>query len=255
MKTKIISIAVLLLVCAGTLTTRGQETEPKEQLWYCWEAKIHPDMVDQFVGFISDQKAFFEETNNPLPYYVWENLNFHYYFFVRMNSYDDINQLSRGWGALIQKWGEEKVGKYLSTIEYSRTYFIRHKPDISYTPEKSRLTVNEAVYVIWDILYIIPGKEKEAFSLMHQFSGLIKNINFEDPIRVFAGDLGFEGSALIGVLQGESPEDFYTQNAKMFDQLGEEGEKIYNQMMKLLRKREQKELWYLKDISYEPVEK
>jgi hypothetical protein len=49
--------------------------------------------------------------------------------------------------------------------------------------------------------------------------------------------------------------DFYTQNEKMWEALGEGADSFYEQFMNLVRKRDMKTGWYRPGLSYMPEEK
>ena len=253
MKTKLLLIVVCLFVYASSMATWGQETEPeKGQLWYCFEVTVNPSMNNQFYSLETEGRTFFEENNFAHAYYVWTDNNFHYFFFYPVESYEDINKIHEATGAIMQKWGEEKINKWRETVDYHRDYFIRFQPDISYMPEAPRLKEGEGDFAIWDISYISPGKENEINALAKEFAALLKAKKYDDDFQFYTGGLGFGGSIFIGVLKGKDPSDFWAQNKKMWELIGEEGRKIFQSWMLLVNKREFKQFWYLKDLSYIP---
>ena len=83
---------------------------------------------------------------------------------------------------------------------------------------------------------------------------LLQAQNFDDPVEMVSGDIGYEGSVYIGALIGKDGMDYRVQNQKMWELMGDEGVAIYKKMMSLLRKRESKELWYSEELSYFPQE-
>ena len=215
----------------------GQDTEPKGQLWFCWEATVNPSLNSQFIDLQTDFHAPFKENGFPYTISAWWDNNFHYYFFYPVESYDDKNRIYEALGAIVQQWGEEKFNKMWETVVSHRTYFLRSQPETSYAPEEPRLTNDETTFAIWDIFYVIPGKENEIYALNKELSALIRSKNFDDNVQMLTGDIGFEGSTLIGVLYGKNPADFWSQNRKMWDLLGEEGQEIFQKWMSFVRKR------------------
>ena len=67
---------------------------------------------------------------------------------------------------------------------------------------------------------------------------------------MLTGDLGYDGSIYIVALYGKNPADFWTQNEKMSEQMGEEGQKIFQQWVSLAKKREYKQFWKVERLSY-----
>ncbi|GAF88438.1 unnamed protein product, partial [marine sediment metagenome] len=71
----------------------------------------------------------------------------------------------------------------------------------------------------------------------------------------YQGIIGPETPVHYMVANAKNPIDFYTQNAKMWKSLGEEGDSFHQKFMNLLRKREHKQGWFRPDLSYIPKEK
>jgi len=252
MRQKFLSMAICLMVCFFSTTSMGQDTEPKGQLWFCWEATVYPSLNSQFIDLQVDFHALFNENDFPYTISAWTDNNFHYYFFYPVESYDDKNGIYGALGPIAQQWGEEKWNKMWETVQSHRTYFLKSLPEMSYIPEEPRLTNDEQTFAIWDMFYIRPDKDNELRALGKELSELQERKNFKDRIQMITGDLGYEGSVYIGVLYGKSPEDLWSQNKKMWELLGEEGVAIFQKWMNLASKRDYKQFWYLKELSYFP---
>ncbi len=252
MKQKLLSIAFCLIVCFTFATSSGQDSEPKGQLWFCWEATVNPTLSSQFIELQKDFQGLFKENDFPYAISGWTDNNFHYYFFYPVKSYNDKNDIYDALRTIIPQLGEEKWEKMWGTIMSHRTYFLKSLPEMSYTAEERRFSNDEMKYAIWDMLYVIPGKEDEIYALGKKLSALLMSKNYDDNIQMLEGDLGFEGSTYIGVLYGKNPADFWTQNRKMWELIGEEGQEIFNKWMSYIRKREFKQFWHLEGLSYSP---
>ena len=50
---------------------------------------------------------------------------------------------------------------------------------------------------------------------------------------------------------GKDAADFWTANAKMWEELGEEGGEFYRKFMNLLEKREFKQFWFIESLYYQ----
>jgi hypothetical protein len=244
-----ILLGVFLLAASGTSDVFAQE-EKGEQLWLCWEATVHPDMQKKFVEVQMDFQSKFKEAGFSYPLYCWTDRLFGFYFFYPVDSYDDNERIYEALWKVVPLWGEENFMGMWETVASHRSYFLREVA--SYEPENPRLGEEGPSYAFWDIMYVRPEKEMEYLELLKKLNAIQQSTDFGDPVTMLYGDLGYEGSVYIGALVGKDPMDFRTQNQKMWELMGEDATAIFQKWMTLLRKREHKEFWYVKELSYIP---
>ena len=254
MRQKVLSTVICLMVCFSFITLRGQDTKPMGQLWYCWEATVDPPLRSQFIELQIDYHSLFKENDFPYTISAWTDNNFQYYFFYPVDSYDDKNGIYSALFSIAEQWGEEMWNKMWETVISHRTYFLRSQPEMSYTPEEPRLTNEEQNYAFWDIFYVKPSKQDEIYAWGKEFAALLKGKNYNDNTLMLAGDIGFEGSTFIGAVFGRNPADFWSQNEKMCELLGEDGSRMFRKWMGYVTKREWKQFWHLEKLSYFPEE-
>ena len=243
-------IIVLLALMVGTFAKA--QTEMNEQLFFVWEATVNPATNSQFIDLQIDFHSPFKENGFPYSISAWTDGNFHYYFFYPVESYNDKDGIYDALSAIIPIWGMENFMKMWETVLSHRTYFLRSQPEMSFYPEEPRLSDEEETYCIWDIFYVRPDKDYEMQALGKEFAALLKNKNYNDHVQIYSGDVGYEGSVYFGALFGSDREDLYSQNEKMWELLGEEGTEIFQKWMSLVYKRDFKQFWYLKELSYSP---
>ena len=104
------------------------------------------------------------------------------------------------------------------------------------------------------MFYIDPGKEQEVRNLQKRFVTALKEKGYDDWVDTYIGELGLDGYCYMGVIFGKSPADLWAQNEVMWELLGEEGSQLFNEMRKNIKKRDFKQFWYMKELSYDPVE-
>jgi hypothetical protein len=253
MKRILFTVTVLMLLSSLAGADTLAQEESNGQLWFCWEATVIPSAENEFIEWQVEYRSHFKEANFSYPISTWTDGLFHYYVFYPVDSYDEVNSIYAALGKVNAVWGEEHLGKLWKTVETHRTFFIRWIPEISYAPEQPRLREG-ATFAVWDIMYVDPARDQEFRDLAARFSVMLKMAGFEDHLNFMIGDQGYDATAYIGVLYGKSQSDLWTQNEKLWSNLGEEGAKLGRQVMTLLKKREFKNLWYVKELSYEPEE-
>lgn len=234
---RIVSSCVLIVLMAtiGCIVASAQEAQ-KGQLWFCWEATVHPEMQSQFIDLQNDFHSKFKEHGFPYTMYTWTDRHFGYYFFYPVDSYDDKSQIYDALWATLTTGGEENFNRMWLMVMSHRTYFLQSLPELSYNPEQPRLDAMDIPYAYWDILYVKPEKEMEFVELNKKLQGLHQAQSFDDPVQIFAGDIGYEGSVYIAGLVGKDAVDFRVQNQKMWEQMGDEGAAIFEKMKSLLKK-------------------
>lgn len=246
-----IFIIAVLLATLGNIDTIAQE-ENNGQLWFCWEATVHPEMQSQFIDLQVDFHSKFKENGFPYTMYTWTDGQFGYYFFYPVDSYDDRNEIYNALWDTAPQWWEENFNRMWETVSSHRTYFLQAPSEFSYIPDQPRLDVMDMPYAFWDILYVKPEKVLEFEELLKKLLIIQQDQNFDDPVQMLIGDIGYEGSVYIGALNGKDGVDFRLQNQKMWELMGDEGAAIFQKMMSMLRKRESKQFWYSEELSYIP---
>ena len=146
----IILLGVFLLAASAGYDLFAQD-ENGNQLWFCWEATVHPGMQQQFGEVQMDYHSHFKEAGFPYPMYCWTDGLLGFYFFYPVNSSDDKDRIYEELWKVVPLWGEENVVKIWECVASHRTYFLREVA--SYEPENPRLSGDEQVYGFWDIIY------------------------------------------------------------------------------------------------------
>ena len=100
--------------------------------------------------------------------------------------------------------------------------------------------------------FVDPAKEAEYRQEAKKLTEMLRSADFGDAVNLMIGDVGYEATAYLWTLYGKSPADFWTENEKLWDALGEEGQKL--KAKSLLKKREFKQFWYSEKLSYSPEE-
>jgi hypothetical protein len=154
-----------------------------------------------------------------------------------------------------KQWGEghnEMWQKLWESSDYLKDYFIWHLPDYSYMPENPRLKDDEMRYGIWDMRYIIPGKQDEYYDTIKELLALAKNKNTTEVMFSYSGSWGMELPLHIGVGLGKDAADFWNANSEMWKALGEEAGPLWRKLNSLTKKREFRQFWYNPSLSYSP---
>lgn len=262
MKGKISILLVLGLVvnlCCMTLWAQAEEEEQKTQLIWLREIVVKPPMASEYVAAMKDYVALCKEHNYSYAFSAWGDGNFNYFYVYTVDNYQSPIIIYEASSEMLKKWGEEKAQNFekvmRTTMSSYKDYFIEYLPEYSYIPENPRLKDEEMKYAIWDIFNVPLDKEADYFELGKKFFSLMKSKSITEAVYFYTGRLGTKRPFYFGLMFGKDAADFWTANEKMWEQLGKEGGELYQKFMKLIEKREFKQFWYIKSLSYEPEKK
>ena len=119
-----------------------------------------------------------------------------------------------------------------------------YKPDYGLNPDDS-LNFRHI-----DYLHIIPGKEGEAEQLAMEYKVLYESKNIEEGYRVYMGGIGTDMPLIIFVQPAKGRADWAMLSDRQNQQLGDEGNKLWDKFMAITQKFEHKDGMMRPDLSY-----
>lgn len=246
-------VCFLLGFCVANVS--AQEEEPKSQLFFIHYDQVIPGMVDKYEEAAKGIVAKLSENNmTELKYTVAMTNDLNYLYVYELENMADLDK--NPWQDLEKKIGKEAMDAmwqpYDNTYTMHKNYLIRLWPDLSYTPETSNEQMAEMNFRHWDFYYVDPDKGDEAREIAKQWLELYKSKNITTGYRLYTGDIGTEVPVYVAVQWAKSPAEFYAQNAKNEELLGEEGQALLDKTMAITHKFEQKDGWIRPDLSYMP---
>jgi len=245
-------MGLLVSLCALTAPAQTEESEP--QLWFMGHNVIKPSMMNELEADLKEMVAYSEKHNYQYPWYTLMTDNYHVYYAIPVKDKNDIDEMFKTWGELAEKVGkpwQDMMEDYFNCYEYTGQFLLRHRPDISYNPEKTEGEQEEANFYVWHIDYVYPGKEAEYEAIYKEWASMNKSLNYAGAYNLYAGEMGIEGPFYIGEASGKSLSQWYKGNEKFWEEVGKEGQERTDRRRKLIRKHETKHLWYRPDLSYE----
>ncbi len=88
--------------------------------------------------------------------------------------------------------------------------------------------------------------------LIKEFTGVLQSKGVDNRFWSAQGDIGTEVPLYIGIMYGKDPADYWIQNKKMWEMLGEDTNEIVEEWNSYIKKSESEKLWYLSELSYIP---
>lgn len=258
MKTKVSIVLVSFVVCLCGFTTLAQAQEQKAQLYFIWDAVVKPSTVADFEAATKEEVALDAKYEFPYQWTVSQTFDGHYYFLIPIENFAGIDDLFAAF-AKVEKMAGEEYQKledlFVGTYEYAQVGVCSLNYELSLLPEEKEAESEGGNFICWDIHYVTAGKEQKYEEIIKGFKDLCKSKNISQVWYCYQGIMGDKTPAYYWVTLAKNAIDFYTQNAKMWETLGEEASSFYKQFMNLVRKRDMKTGWYRPGLSYMPKEK
>jgi hypothetical protein len=258
MKTKVSIVLVSFVVCLCGFTTLAQAQEQKAQLYVIWDVVVKPSTVGDYEAATKEEVALYAKYKFPYTWTVSRTFDNHYYFLIPVENFAGIDDIFTAFDKVEEMAGEEYKklqDLFVGSYEYVQPAVYSLNYELSFLPEKKEAESEEGNFICWDIQYINAGKEEEYEKLIKEFQHLFQSKNVSQAWECYQGIMGEKNPVYYWVTTAKNAVDFYTQNAKMWEALGKEGDSFYEKLMNLIRKREMKTGWLRPDLSYMPKEK
>lgn len=247
----LMSILCCLLFFMCLTPMKAQET--KDQKFIVHEDVVKPNMVEQYETASKAFNAVLEEHGSTDVQFLAVSLdNMRYIYVSPIENFAalDNSPLEKALNdALGEEGTKELMSKFDGTYDTHKDYILNLSNELSY---KSGEIVQEGVYFRhFDYYFPYPGKWDEAKAISKEWKDLYASKNISQGFRIYTGGLGTE--PLIMVVQwAKSAEEFYAQQAKTREILGDDAKDLMGRTMAITRKLESHDGQIRPDLSYKP---
>jgi hypothetical protein len=250
-----IVLAACLVAILLSPASLVQAQDNKSQLYVIWDAVVQPSKAASFAAAARAEVVLYAKYKFPLAWDTYSTFDNHFYFLFAVEDFAGIDRLFDAFNKLEEAAGDEYqelLDMFAGTYEYlqPQIYLLNYELClISGKPAPESETGN---FIGWDIQYVQGGKEREYEKLIKEFQAFCKSKNVAQDWYCYQAVMGAETPVYYWATAAKDAVDFYTQNAQMWDVLGEEGAPYYRKLVSLLRKREMKTGSYRPGLSYKP---
>ena len=197
-----------------------------------------------------------KETNFPFPIYTWTPGEFKYQLWSPINELNDIDKINDAWTKIIEILGKEKYATFNKTKVTSNSYTSRGRLDLNFQPENPRYKMEDVEFGMWQEVYFIPEKAKEAEEIIKEMNKLIMAKDYDDPMYFFEAGIGYETPMLIATNHALDFKDYLAQQDKWDDFFTEdelkEIDELNSKVIACTKTIKLKRMWRVKDLDYEP---
>jgi hypothetical protein len=239
----------LLLLAPGKLN--AQESDPYGQLWYVWEATVKPGQNNRYLELSEKIVATCKAEVFPYSFYVWANPVFHYTWYYPIDDIKETELINRAWFQIAEKLEPGIREAFFSTLDSYEERVLYERNDLSYLPDDTTLSINEATYVFKQTFHIHPGEQHLMEQYIKEFNNLLKVEGISSSMRTATGILGYENPSYILFDYGKNVVDFWINYGKTQSQLGDSLVDLNSKITSYIRKSQAEMLWYVEPYSYQ----
>lgn len=253
----VITIFIGLLINLCALELLAQNDASQSRLFFIHEDVVKPSMVSQYEAASKGVVAKLAENEmTSLHNAVAMTDDYHYLYIYEIPNMAALDQ--NPWQELGKKMGKEKMDAmwkgYDGTYFSHKSYLVSLHTDLSYNPENVNMTSEAMNFRHWTYYHVNPDKGGEARQIAKRWRDLYESKKVPTGYRLYTGGIGTDTPFYIVVEWAKSSAEFYSQNAKNIELLGEEGKALMAETMAITDHFSEKDGWMRLDLSYLPKE-
>lgn len=244
------SVILAIVAVPAWLTAQPAETP----MAIITDITVKPSMAGEFRAAMKAMVDYYSKHKAAYGWTAQLTEDSHCLLISPVSDYADVGNLLKTDATLMTQdkadfaaWNE----KLAATYESFTSYIVSYKPELSLLPIEPRPSKGYTFF-IYDIWFIIPGREQEFEALAGEIAALAKAKGSVDAWRCLSGELGCDQPVYFYYAVDKGPAEFWTHNAEMWKTLGPDSNVIMDKMTKLLRKRGTQTSRYEADLSYIP---
>lgn len=247
-------ILLAVMVVFPMLQLEAQDENQKDQLFYCWEETVKPEMIEEYLELSKELLQLCKEENFPYPIFAWTHSSMVYELWTPLNSLSEIDSLHAAWTKIIKLWGEEKYEAFNGTKLHNFSKTITILSDLDYTPADLEYTGDERIYGRWIEIYLKTGKQKEFMEAVKELNEQRRAFGIKEYLGFSIGGIGYQDPSFHAHYTHESQEalnNYYDSTPEAYK---EKFEEYLETIQKLMIKPPTISQYYLLwELSYSPA--
>lgn len=190
------------------------------------EYVVKSSMIKEFNAAIMEENALFAGINFPHGGTAYSTEDLHYYSFIPVGK--DAASLEKCGAAMTE--APAKLGENYETLlkrmagayEYHREMIVYLRPDLSYVPAESSIKPEESNYVLLELTYILPDKEKEFEAYYKDWTALCRKIGFRIGYVAYRGVFGTDNPLYISTMIARTQAETFVEEERIMKALSPE---------------------------------
>jgi len=252
MRSKLLFILTVCFIFSIFSFNALAQDEEKAQSFLVWDVVVKPGMANEYEAAVKKEIEIFKKHKFLYSMSGYSSSDFHYYFSIAIENHAGIDAIytaiEKVANAASDEWQTMAESAY-HTYEYMKPGVITFNPTLSYIPENLD-SQEELNFRFWSHFYVKPGKPSEFEEIMKKWVAMYKEKKISTGYNSYIGGIGTDQPYYFVAGSAKSAVESFSQGEKSNKILGEDGEKLWQKTLSLLRKLEDNMGSYRPDLSY-----
>ena len=242
-------VAIVLLNTNELLAQNGSTT----QAFWIHEDQVKPAMLKEYEAVTKDFIKACKEHNLKDADWTTARIDGGTYLTIApINSMADFDK--NPMAPLAEKMGEENFRAIFSRFDKCydthRNYMVHLINDMSYMPNGLTTNTEGEDYRKWHFFHVTPQNVANLRNKMKEIKSLYETKGAKEYFRIYRNGFGSTGDYYLVVISAKDAQSYAKTSEETDKLLGEEGEKLFNDLMQYVHKYESKTGSMRPDLAY-----
>ena len=251
---KSLKLNLFVFLILGSISLNLNAQEKNEQLWICGEEIVKPAFIDEYIQLSKEFIDICRQEKFPFAFYVWTSKPFVYELWYPVGNLNTVLKIDSAWKKVIEKFGAEKYAAFNNTKVKNRSFSSSMRNDLHYIPKNPDYNIDDAVFFRCMEYSLIPGKQKEFEETVKWMNGQRETAGAGHIVYYRTGGLGYDDPVYIEMIGATSEEDFVKRTGFLGEKMTSDLKEYRSRINSITREKNTYNLWFLKELSYEPAE-
>lgn len=229
--------------------------ESKNQAYYIHEDQVKPSMIQEYEAVSKDFAQACK--THMLQGVKWNIATTTTNKYLTISPIENMAELDNNvFAPLREKMGKEAFGdifkRFNKCYDVHRDYIVYLNKELTYMPEGIDINTEGKNYRKWHRLYVAPENIQNLKGKLKELKALFEKKGSKEYYRIYHNGFGAEGDYYVAVLSAVDAEDYARQSKENEALLGEEGKKLFAEMMEYVLRYETEEGVMRPDLAYAP---
>ncbi|MHC4785980.1 MAG: hypothetical protein ACYTE6_08425 [Planctomycetota bacterium] len=252
-----LGLATMLFGLGGSVFAGEEQGAEKPQMYAIYKEFVKPGKTEQYEAAMKRMISGFTAYQIDPEKVHWKVVSgpeIGYMFVMPIDSFAAMDESHANWMEAVEIIGaenfEEIIAPAMETMVRAEAFHVARMSHLCYTPENPRLKKEEIEYIHYGFYYALPGKQEELEAIAKEFAELYARHGIDTGWSFYKSVTGTDLPLYVVAVGAKSPTDYFTNQDRIRELIGEEAKEIAAKVGATLRKMEYKEGYVRPDLAY-----
>ena len=246
-------IALFIAVIGLNINAIFSQNGSSNQAFWIHEDQVKPSMLKEYEAATKDFIAACKE--HDLKDYDWSTAQVSGGTYLSIAPIEKMADFDKNpLAPLAEKMGEEKFRSMFSrfdkTYDVHKNYIVHLINDLSYMPDGMDTNTPGQNYRKWHFFYVTPQNVGNLRNKINEIKTLYEEKGAKEHFRIYRNGFGTPGDYYLAVISAKDEQSYAKTSDETEALLGEEGNRLFEEMMKYVHKYETKTGRMRPDLAY-----